>query len=166
MNSLDYVLFAIIAIAALRCWFRGIIGEVLSTAAIVGGLLAGIFFYRQIGAWISTLVALGALEPFAGFVAAFAVVFIVIKIIERSLRSVLENLNLDFLDKILGLGFGALEGIIISAIILLVLRFQPIVDVGGLLEGSLIARILLPIVATRFPTTVEGASIIAALRKA
>lgn len=166
MNSLDYVLFAIIAVAALRCWFRGIIGEILSTAALVGGLLAGIFFYRQIGAWISTLVPLGGLEPFAGFIASFAVVFIVVKIVERSLRSVLENLNMDFLDKILGLGFGALEGIIISAIILLVLRFQPVVDVGSLLEGSLLARILLPIIAERFPATVEKAIAVTALRKA
>ena len=166
MNALDYVLIAIIAIAALRCWFRGIIGEVLSTAALVGGLLAGIFFYRQIGAWISTLVALGGIEPFVGFIASFAVVFIVVKIIERSLRNVLENLNLDFLDRILGFAFGALEGVIISTIILLVLRYQPIVNVEALLEGSLVARILLPIVAERFPTTIEGVSIIAAAWKA
>jgi|JFJP01.1.fsa_nt_gi membrane protein required for colicin V production len=166
MNSLDYVLFAIIAVAALRCWFRGIIGEILSTAALVGGLLAGIFFYRPIGAWISNLVALGGLEPFAGFVAAFAIVFIVVKVIERSLRSVLENLNLDFLDRILGLVFGALEGIIISAIILLVLRYQPLVNVGALLEGSFVARILLPIIAERFPDSVKNALIIAAMRKA
>ena len=102
MNALDYVLFAIIAIAALRCWFRGIIGEVLSMAAVVGGLLAGIFFYRAVGAWISGLYPLGNLEVVVGFVAAFALVFIVVKIIERSLRSVLENLNLDILDREIG----------------------------------------------------------------
>jgi membrane protein required for colicin V production len=166
MNSLDYVLFAIIVVAALRCWFRGIIGEILSTAAFVGGLLSGIFFYRQIGAWISTLVALGGLEPFVGFVASFAIVFIVVKIVERSLRSILENLNLDFLDRILGFAFGALEGVIISVIILMVLRYQPIVDVEALLEGSLVARILLPIVAQRIPTAVEGVSVIVPARGA
>ncbi len=151
MNSLDYVLFAIIAIAALRCWFRGIISEVLSTAAVIGGLLAGIFFYRAIGAWISSLVVLGSFEPVVGFVASFAIVFIIVKIIERSLRSVLENLDLDFLDKLLGFAFGALEGIIMAAVIILVLKYQPIVDVKKLLDESLVARILLPIIVGRLP---------------
>ena len=151
MNTLDYVLFVIIAIAALRCWFKGIIGEVLSTAALVGGLLSGIFFYRAIGAWIASLVTLGGFEPVVGFVAAFALVFIVVKVIERSLRSVLENLNMDILDRILGLVFGAVEGILVSAIIIMILRFQPLVDVVSLLEGSLIARILLPLIAENFP---------------
>jgi membrane protein required for colicin V production len=156
MNTLDYVLFAIIAIAALRCWFRGIISEVLSTAALVGGLLSGIFFYQAIGVWISSLVPLGGFEPVAGFIAAFALVFIVVKIVERSLRSVLENLNLDILDRVLGLIFGAVEGVLVSAIIIMVLRYQPLIDVVGLLEGSMIARILLPLVAENFP--VKGVS--------
>ncbi|PKL09809.1 MAG: hypothetical protein CVV51_01935 [Spirochaetae bacterium HGW-Spirochaetae-7] len=151
MNALDYVLFAIIAIAALRCWFRGIIGEVLSAAALVGGLLSGIFFYRPVGAWIDSLVALGGFEQVVGFIAAFAAVFIVVKVIERSLRSVLENLNLDVLDRILGLAFGAFEGLIVSTIIILVLRYQPLFNVGALLEGSIVARILLPLVAGRIP---------------
>ena len=151
MNALDYVLFAIIAIAALRCWFRGIIGEVLSAAALVGGLLSGIFFYRPVGAWIDSLVALGGFEQVVGFIAAFAAVFIVVKVIERSLRSVLENLNLDVLDRILGLAFGAFEGLIVSTKIILVLRSQPLFNVGALLEGSIVARILLPLVAGRIP---------------
>jgi membrane protein required for colicin V production len=151
MNALDYVLFAIIALSALRCWFRGIIGEVLSMAAVLGGLLAGIFFYRQVGAWLSRLWPLGGFEVVLGFVAAFAVVFIVVKIIERSLRSVLENLNLDILDKVLGLLFGALEGLVLSAVVLMALRYQPLVDVSALLEGSLVARVLLPLVAGALP---------------
>jgi len=151
MNSLDYVLIAIIAIAALRCWFRGIIGEVLSAAAVVGGLLSGIFFYRPVGAWISSIVALGGFEQVVGFVAAFAIVFIVVKVVERSLRSVLENLNLDALDRILGLAFGAFEGLLVSTIVILVLRYQPLVDVSTLLEGSLVARVILPLVAGHIP---------------
>ncbi len=151
MNALDYVLIAIIAIAALRCWFRGIIGEVLSAAAVVGGLLSGIFFYRPVGAWISSLVALGGFEPVIGFVAAFAIVFIVVKVVERSIRSVLENLHLDALDRILGLVFGAFEGLLISTIIIMVLSYQPLVDVVALLEGSIVARIILPMVAGRIP---------------
>lgn len=152
MNALDYVLLAIIAIAALRCWFRGIIGEVLSMAAVVGGLLAGILFYRPVGAWLSSLKPLGGFEIVIGFVAAFALVFIVVKVVERSLRGVLESLNLDVLDRVLGFAFGALEGVVLSAIIVLVLRYQPLVNVDALLDGSVIARILIPIVAERIPT--------------
>lgn len=151
MNTLDYVLLAIMAVAALRCWFRGIIGEVLSTAAVVGGLLAGIFFYRPVGAFAASLFSLGGFEPIVGFVVAFAIVFIAVKLVERSLRGVLEALNLNALDRILGFVFGAFEGLIVAAIAVIILRYQPIVDVEALLGGSFFARMLIPIVAERLP---------------
>ncbi len=166
MNTLDYVLLGIIVLAALRCWFRGIISEVLTMAAVVGGLLAGIFFYRPVGAWISRLYPLGGFEIVAGFVAAFAVVFIIVKIIERSLRSVLENLNLDVLDRIFGLVFGAVEGLIIATIIIMILRYQPLIDTASLLDGSLMARWLIPLVAERLPAATQSAQNVLALRKA
>jgi len=165
MNTLDYILLAIMALAALRCWFRGIIGEVLSTAAVVGGLLSGIFFYRPIGAWISSLVPLGGFEPVVGFVAAFALVFIVVKIVERSLRGVLESLHLDILDRILGLVFGALEGVIIAAIIILVLKFQPLFNVTALLDGSVVARFMLPLLTERMPQAKSAVELFATLTK-
>jgi membrane protein required for colicin V production len=155
MNTLDYIMLAIVAVAALRCWFRGIIGEVLSTVALVGGLLAGIFFYRPLAGWLTTLVDLGSLSLVAGFLMGFAIVFIAFKILERSMRGILEGFNLDILDKILGFGFGTLEGLIICAILLLLLKYQPVVDTSELLEGSLAARILLPVIAERLPN-LEG----------
>ncbi|OHD13009.1 MAG: hypothetical protein A2Z96_01220 [Spirochaetes bacterium GWB1_48_6] len=155
MNTLDYILFGLIALAALRCWFRGIIREVLTMAAVVGGLLSGIFFYRPIGTWLSRIYPLGGFEIVAGFIAAFAIVFIIVKIVERSLRSVLENLNLDVLDKVFGLAFGILEGAIISIIIIMLLKYQPLFDVESLLEGSFMARTLIPLIAERLPVTTE-----------
>ncbi|MDX9959461.1 MAG: CvpA family protein [Spirochaetia bacterium] len=151
MNTLDYILLVIIAIAALRCWFRGIIGEVLSAAALVGGLLAGILFYRPLAAWLTTLVDLGKLSLVAGFLLGFIIVFIAFKVLERSMRGILEGFNLDIIDKLLGFGFGAFEGLLISAVILLLLKYQPVIDVNELLEGSLVARTLLPIIAERLP---------------
>jgi membrane protein required for colicin V production len=151
MNTLDYILLAIIGVAALRCWFRGIIGEVLSAAALVGGLLAGILFYRPLAAWLTTLVDLGSLALVAGFLLGFAIVFIAFKVLERSMRGILEGFDLDIVDKLLGFGFGAFEGILISAVILLLLKYQPVIEVSELLEGSLAARTLLPIIAERLP---------------
>lgn len=151
MNILDYILIAIIAIAALRCWFRGIIGEVLSTAALVGGLLAGVLFHRTLANWLTTMVDLGSLALVAGFLLGFSVVFIAFKILERSLRSILEGFNLDILDKLFGFAFGAFEGLLICAILLLLIQYQPVVDAQELLDGSLAARILLPLIAERLP---------------
>jgi membrane protein required for colicin V production len=151
MNTLDYILLAIVVIAALRCWFRGIISEVLSAAALVGGLLAGVVFYRQLAGWLNTMVDLGGFALVAGFLMGFALVFIAVKILERSLRVILEGFNLDVLDSMLGFGFGAFEGLLICAILLIVLKYQPVIDVSRLLEGSLAARILLPVIAERLP---------------
>lgn len=151
MNILDYIFLAIIAIAALRCWFKGIIGEVLSATALVGGLLAGVLFYRPLGSWLTTLVDLGNFSLVAGFLMGFTIVFLAFKVLERSLRGILEGLNLDILDKLLGFGFGAFEGLLICAVLLLLLKYQPVVDSQELLEGSLAARILLPIIAETLP---------------
>jgi len=112
------------------------------------------------------LYPLGGFEIVAGFVAAFAVVFIIVKIIERSLSSVLENLNLDVLDRIFGLVFGALEGLIIATIMIMILRYQPLVDVGSLLDGSFMARWILPLVAERLPEATQTARYLLASGKA
>ncbi len=147
MNVLDYIFLGIIGVLGLRCLFKGIIGEVLSAAALVGGLLAGLVFHRPVAAWLAGKFELGGFAVIAAFLLSFAVVFIIIKIIERALSSVLENLQLEALDRILGLLFGLVEGVILSCLILLILNYQPLFDLSALLEGSAFARIFIPLLA-------------------
>jgi membrane protein required for colicin V production len=151
MNALDYVLFAVTGILGLRCFFRGIISEVLSAAALVGGVLAGVLFHAPLGAWLGERFGLGGFSPVAGFLVAFAAVFIIVKIVEGSLRSVLEQLELQALDRVLGFAFGLVEGLVLSALVILILSYQPVLELNALLSGSLLARILLPLIADYLP---------------
>lgn len=151
MNALDIVLLAVTGVLGLRCFFRGIISEVLSAAALVGGVLAGVLFHAPLGAWLAERFALGGFAPIAGFLLAFAAVFIVVKIVEGSLRSVLEQLELQALDRVLGLCFGLVEGLVLSSLVILILSYQPIIDLDSFLSGSLMARLLLPLIAGYLP---------------
>lgn len=151
MNALDYVLLAVTGVLGLRCFFRGIISEVLSAAALVGGVLAGVLFHAPLGAWLGGRLGLGGFAPVAGFLLAFAAVFIVVKIVEGSLRSVLEHLELQALDRVLGFAFGLVEGLVLSALVILILSYQPVLELDALLSGSLLARLLLPLIAGYLP---------------
>ncbi|MBP7264059.1 MAG: CvpA family protein [Spirochaetia bacterium] len=152
MNTLDFVFAAIVLVAALRCFFRGIIEEVMSAAAMVGGLLAGVLLYRPVSAWVGGLLGLdGFWAALLGFAIGFIAVFVAVKLLESSLRTILDKLELESLDRGLGLLFGALEGVVVVAIILIALRYQPLFDVKELLDGSAVAGILMPIIVERLP---------------
>lgn len=160
MNGLDFVLLAVTGVLGLRCFFRGIISEVLSAAALVGGVLAGVLFHAPLGAWLGERFGLGGFSPVAGFLLAFAAVFIVVKIVEGSLRNVLEHLELQALDRVLGFGFGLVEGLVLSALVILILRYQPVLELDALLSGSLLARLLIPLIAGYLPA---AAALVAAV---
>lgn len=151
MNILDWILLAIIALLALRCLFRGLVAEFMAVAAPVGGLLAAVLFYRPVGTWLGSMIELGGFALVLGFLSCFILVFVIAKILERSLRTVLEKLRLSALDKGLGFVYGAAEGLVIAAIILILIRYQPVFDASKLLDDSFIARLLLPLVAEAMP---------------
>lgn len=151
MNVLDWILLGIITLAALRCLFRGLVAEFMAVAAPVGGLLAAVLFYRPVGSWLGSMLELGGFAYVLGFLACFILVFVIAKILERSLRTVLENLRLTALDRGLGFVYGAAEGLVIAAIILILIRYQPVFDANDLLEQSFMARLLLPLVAEALP---------------
>ncbi len=145
MNTLDWILVGIAAVFALRCLFRGFVKEILSAAALVAGGLAGVAFYQPIGELFGKLTGLKTFLEVIGFVIAFLVAFVVVKLIERALRTTLEALKLGGLDKLLGFLLGAVEGLVIVSLVLILLSRQSLIDLKALLDGSVVARTLLPV---------------------
>ncbi len=144
-NTLDVIFGILLLFFSLRGVLRGFVGEVFSVGAVALGLGAGYFFgphFAQVAAQTFHIPGWGSVVAFLG---VFLLVYVLLKIIERLFRGFIETLHLQNLDKALGLFLGIGEGLILILLLLWGLRVQPIFDAKALLEGSLIARFLLPL---------------------
>jgi membrane protein required for colicin V production len=148
MASIDVVFMVIIAISALRCAVRGFISELLSVAALIFGLLAALLFFRQgavlVRAWF--LPDARIIPEIIAFIAFFLIVYITVKIIEMTLKSIIEGIKLGGLDRLLGFVLGFVEGLIIVCLLLFLISIQPFFKADSMLEDSFFAKILLPVI--------------------
>jgi membrane protein required for colicin V production len=149
---IDIVFVIIIAIFALRCALRGIVGELMSMAAVVLGILAAIFFFRKTAELIrgKFIPDVKVLPEIVAFIAVFIIVFAIIKILETILKDIIERIQLGGPDRFLGFFLGIAEGLIIVCLLLFLITVQPFVEPDLILEGSLFADNLMPyIIGTR-----------------
>jgi len=149
MAGIDVVFMVIIAISALRCAARGFISELLSMAALIFGVLAALFFFRQGGALIRGwfMPDIKVVPEIIAFIAFFLLVYITAKIIEMTLKSIIEGIQLGGLDHLLGFLFGFVEGLVIVCLLLFLITIQPFFNSDSMLADSFLARILLPIIS-------------------
>lgn len=132
MNSLDIIIIAIVALVGFRGYHRGLIKEAVSLCSVFIGLfvasrLHGIFVphLRVYFANQGTVQALSYLITFVGTLVALW--FLV-----RFLQDVLKVAMLTVVDKAAGAAFGAVEGMLLSLVLLLLLK--------AMLPGTAVVR--------------------------
>jgi len=122
MNSLDIIIIAIIGLVAFRGYHRGLIKEAVSLCSVFIGLFMAahlhtifvphlkVYFANQ-----GTVLALSYLITFLGTLVGLW--FLV-----RFLQGVLKVAMLTVVDKAAGAAFGAVEGLLLSLVLLLLLK--------------------------------------------
>jgi len=148
ISVIDFVFILLILLFVIRCYIKGFVSELLSMAAIVLGLLASLFFYKNGGEFLRVTFwpDMRLVPEIIAFVALFVIVFIVVKILEAMLKGIVNGIRLGGVDRFLGILFGLAEGIVVVSLILFVLRIQPLFDPSSILSDSFFARILLPLI--------------------
>ena len=148
ISVLDAIFILLIVLFALRCYLKGFISELLSMAAIVLGLLASLFFYKNGAEYLRVKFwpDLKTIPEIIAFVALFLIVFIIIKFLEIMLKNIIQGIRLGGADRFLGVVFGLAEGIAVISLVLFLLRIQPLFDPSSLLSDSIFARLLLPLI--------------------
>jgi len=148
-SIIDIVFVGLIGLFMIRCYLKGFVSELLSMAAVVLGLLAALFFHRNGGLflkkqfWHDTNIVI--LEV-AAFAILFIFVFVIVKIIEKMLINIIDEVSLTNADSYLGIIFGLAEGLAVVSLILFLLRIQPLFDSTAMLNDSIFARYLLPLI--------------------
>lgn len=139
--AFDIVSLVVILIMAVRAVFRGFIDEFLSMASVILGLAAALIFTDKVSVLVEKYIHNTFWSPVVAFLLLFLAVYIIVKILENALNSIIEKVHLEKLDQSLGFFLGIIEGSLIVVLIVFILEVQPLIAVDSLFDNSVAYQI-------------------------
>ena len=122
---IDVFFTIIILFMTIKAIVRGFVREFLGLAAVGLGILLAVLFSAMLGDFISANFGHSNWNQLIAFLIIFLVSYLLIKVFENGLNALIDRINLERLDRSLGLFFGLLEGAAIVMIIVFVIEVQP-----------------------------------------
>lgn len=118
MTGFDFIVLGIVGVAAIGGFLRGFVQEMLSLAAWVLALIAIYYLHGTITGFIERQAgfAEGSSAAILAFVLLLLIPYFAMKLIATQAGTAARNSVLGPIDRVLGFGFGALKGIIITVI--------------------------------------------------
>ena len=149
---IDFIFAGLIVLFVIRCFLKGFVNEFLSMAAILLGVLAAVFFYKDVGEFFRErfMPGMDVLPDILAFIALLLIVALVVNLLKLMISGIIAGVKLGGADRFLGIVFGFAEGIAVISLILFVLTLiQPVIDTNQLLADSFFAGLLLPFITGR-----------------
>jgi membrane protein required for colicin V production len=126
MNWLDIVILVLVGLSIISSMSNGFSREVVGLIATIAGLFLGIWFYGPAGSFLLPYVSTRAVANFCGFILVFVGVMILGAMVGYSIGKLIKVAGLSWFDRLLGAGFGAVKGLLLSiALITALLAFAP-----------------------------------------
>ena len=122
LTAFDIVVGIIVVLAALAGLARGFVGEIVSLLAWVAGIAAVRFFYTPVKAVAARLTGTESGGAILALVAVFLIAFIAVRVIGGKLSSGTKASIIGPVDRLLGLGFGAVKGVLGAALLFLLVN--------------------------------------------
>jgi membrane protein required for colicin V production len=139
-NWLDVVLGAVLLISFVGAVRNGLSKEIIRLAALVVGIVGGMWWYRGAAAYWKTLVADESIASFAGFLTILFGTLIAGIVLAWVLAKILGWVGLRWFDRLLGGAFGLVRGLLIcGALVLALLAFTPLSSSAEVVAESRIA---------------------------
>ncbi len=146
--AFDIVSLIILFLLAIRATFRGFLTEIMSMASVIVGIIIAVVFTRPVSLLLQDYIGNSFWNMIIAFLGLFLVSYIIIKIFESSLNTLIEKVQLEKLDQSLGFFLGLIEGFLLIVILVFALQAQQFYDVSILFTNSyasLIAEKIIPI---------------------
>ena len=115
MTALDILTLLVVGVTAVRGLSRGFTAEVLSLLGWVLAVVSVRLFHSAVSAALADTVGTPGGAAVLAFAITFGVPYLAGKLIARSIGGRTRRSVLGPVDRLLGLGFGALKGLIIAA---------------------------------------------------
>lgn len=114
MNLLDWILLALLAMAAFKGFQRGFIIELASLVALVLGIWVAAHFSDR----VSTLFGIDAANTALAFLVTFLAVLLTVHLLARFLTTLIDLAQLELPNKLAGVVFGLIRSVFTLSIAL------------------------------------------------
>lgn len=120
----DFAALVVLGLSGVMAFARGLIREVFSIIAFIGGAIAGVFFAPMLSPFVESITPLsGWLAAVAAGLLIFLIVFIVITVIVSTVaKTAHQSTEIGSFDRAAGLAFGILRGVVVVALGVLLMR--------------------------------------------
>ena len=133
-TALDILVLLLVGGAGLLGFLRGFTTEVLSLIAWVLAVFALKFLHTPVTGMLGGVVGTWGGATVLGFALVFGLTYLIGRIIARSIGARIRQSALGGFDRVLGVGFGALKGLIIATILYLVVSLFYDTIYGGVAQ--------------------------------
>jgi len=116
MTALDIAVLLLIGGLAIRGFLAGFVTESLGLGALIGGIVAVRLFHAPVTALLTGWIGSEYGAALLAFVLVFGLVFGLGKMLARAIGSKTKSSVLGMVDRLLGLGFGAIKGLLVATI--------------------------------------------------
>ncbi|NLT66101.1 MAG: CvpA family protein [Acidobacteria bacterium] len=123
---LDFIFVVVIAVSIAFALLKGLVREIISLAALAGGFILAVFYYRVPASMVSGYTRSESIANFLGFLSIFIGCIILGAVIAFLVNRFVKAASLKWVDRLLGGVFGLLRGWAICSIIVLALIAFPI----------------------------------------
>lgn len=121
MNYIDYVIVILIVIAAVRGVVKGLVYEVASLIALIGGVWGAIkFSYATETFIVERLNFENDYIDVIAFLVTLVLIIVVVHLVAKAIEKVLKSVALGGLNRLLGAVFGVCKALFILGILLIV----------------------------------------------
>jgi membrane protein required for colicin V production len=161
VHWVDLLIVGVVAWLTFRAFANGLIRELVTFVALIGGIVVAGAFYRDLSADTAFLIEDERTRNFASFVALFAGVVVLGQLLAILLRQTASLLMLGPLDRLGGAAFGLLKALVLVQVVLLAVAvFPPSTGLASAVDDSTLAPLFLenaPGVLIALPPEFEGA---------
>ena len=125
LSILDFIILGIIAFSGIISIFRGFVREALSIITWILAFWVAWHFGQELSLLLTPYIRNAMLRYPAAFIGLFVLTMILGGLLNYLLAQLVDKSGLSGTDRVLGLLFGLLRGILIIGIMLLIMRLTP-----------------------------------------
>lgn len=137
---IDYVILAVVVLSALIGLVRGLLREGFAILTWVAALWTASHFHAMVSPYLQSMITLASVRQIAAFTIVFLLMLLAGSLMAFILARLVQSTGLSGSDRLAGLVFGMVRGVLLVGVMLLLLAQTPLVHDPWWQQSSFIPR--------------------------